>query len=212
MTLFQFFARLALVACFSLSMLTPALAHKVIIGLYAEGDHIEGEVGFSNGDMAKNVLVEVFDSSGKKLGETKTDDEGIFIFKPTIRIDHVFTSNLGQGHVANGTLTVDEMPESLKAGSTPQQQASTTSGPATTETGEPNNSASAAVNKEELEAAIAKAVAKGVRPLRKELQSFQDKLDLQRVLGGIGYIVGLFGVGFYLAARRKLADQNSGKA
>jgi nickel transport protein len=28
---------------------------------------------------------------------------------------------------------------------------------------------------------------------------------MQNILGGIGYIIGLFGFGFYLAARKKMA-------
>ncbi|NIY97843.1 cobalt ABC transporter permease, partial [Salipiger sp. HF18] len=49
------------------------------------------------------------------------------------------------------------------------------------------------------------AVRDEVRPLRREIAAYREHNDLQSILGGIGYIVGLFGLGFYLAARRKLA-------
>lgn len=49
--------RLALILLF-LMPVHSALAHKVIASVYASGDVIEGEIGFSNGDMAPNELVE----------------------------------------------------------------------------------------------------------------------------------------------------------
>jgi nickel transport protein len=52
---------------------------------------------------------------------------------------------------------------------------------------------------------IAQVVRDEIRPLRREIAAYKDHNNLQTILGGIGYIVGLFGLGFYLAARRKLA-------
>jgi nickel transport protein len=57
---------------------------------------------------------------------------------------------------------------------------------------------------EEERQVIAKAVRDEIRPLRRELIAYREKNDLQGILGGIGYIFGLFGLGFYIAARRKL--------
>lgn len=53
--------------------------------------------------------------------------------------------------------------------------------------------------------AIAEAVRDEMRPLRREIAAYREHNDFQTILGGIGYIVGLFGLGFYVAARRKLA-------
>ena len=53
--------------------------------------------------------------------------------------------------------------------------------------------------------AIAQAVRDEMRPLRREIAAYREHNDFQTILGGIGYIVGLFGLGFYLAARRRLA-------
>ena len=41
--------------------------------------------------------------------------------------------------------------------------------------------------------------------LEAEIAAYREHNDFQTILGGIGYIVGLFGLGFYLAARRRLA-------
>ena len=52
---------------------------------------------------------------------------------------------------------------------------------------------------------IAEAVRAEIRPLRREIIAYKEKNDLQTILGGIGYIVGLFGLWFFLAARRQKA-------
>lgn len=57
----------------------------------------------------------------------------------------------------------------------------------------------------ETRAMIAEAVRDEIRPLRREIAAYREHNSLQTILGGIGYILGLFGLGFYLAARRKLA-------
>ena len=50
---------------------------------------------------------------------------------------------------------------------------------------------------------IEKAVAKQVKPLRKELRAYQEKAGLQDVLGGIGYIFGLCGIGMWWRQRKQ---------
>ena len=59
--------RLALVLTL-LALPVPALAHKVIAAVFPSGSAIEGEVGFSNGDMATDQPVQVFGPDGALLG------------------------------------------------------------------------------------------------------------------------------------------------
>jgi nickel transport protein len=66
-----------------LTMTAPwALAHKVLLSAYVEGDSVFVEGGFSDGTPCKNAGIEVFDPSGKKLLEGKTNEDGEFSFKP----------------------------------------------------------------------------------------------------------------------------------
>ncbi|PIE13606.1 MAG: cobalt ABC transporter permease [Rhodobacterales bacterium] len=169
----------------------PALAHKVIASVFPSGDMIEGEIGFSNGDMAVNTLVEVFDGAGNKLGETQTDEEGFFVFAPAGPVDHVFRADLGAGHVAEAVMPAAELPGlTAKKGTTDSETRPQGSG----------EEAGLSLG----EADIARIVRDEMRPLRREITAYKEKNDLQTILGGIGYIIGLFGIGFYLAARRKL--------
>lgn len=183
------FAALAL--CLTLAPL-PALAHKVIASVYPAGRQIEGEIGFSNGDMAVQSKITVTDPAGRVLGETVTDDAGSFTFTPAEPVDHLFRADLGAGHVAEVTLSAAEVATILGKAAAPEPAAAAP-GTATT--------ASTAMIDPEL---IAAAVRDEIRPLRQEIAAYKEKNDLQTILGGIGYIAGLFGLGFYLAARRRL--------
>lgn len=199
---------LTMALAISLLAALPAQAHKVVADAYASGDVIVGEIGFSTGDVAKNALVEVFDDAGNKLGETHTDEKGNFTFKPTQKVTHVFHSDLGGGHVANFKVAVEDLPlmgaPASGAAGTPAAPAlgdSTGAAPA----GNPAAAAAggSALTPEQVNL-IAETVRREVKPLRQVLFEYKEKEDVQSILGGIGFIIGLFGVGFYMAARRKL--------
>ncbi|MBU2962027.1 cobalt ABC transporter permease [Citreicella sp. C3M06] len=170
----------------------PALAHKVIAGVFAAGSAIEGEIGFSNGDMAVEAQVLVLGPDGTELGQAITDADGFFTFVPTQPIAHLFRADLGAGHLAEVTMPADEVAAIL--GLAPIKSAEVT------ETAPPSSALSNAERQ-----AIAEAVRNEIRPLRREIAAYKEHTGLQTILGGIGYIAGLFGLGFYLAARRKLA-------
>lgn len=174
-----------------------ANAHNVLGGVYAIGSTIEGEIGFSNGDMApKGTEIIVFDGLGNELGRVETDADGLFSFEATKRVDHFFYGNLSSGHVVDMTLPADQLPETLAGGEVGASQdlVSTTASGST-------------LDKTELETMIETAVAKQVKPLRQELAAYKEKAGLQDILGGIGYIFGVCGLGIWWRQRQK--DQQS---
>lgn len=184
----------------------PALAHKVIASVFASGETIEGEIGFSNGDMATDTLVEVFDGDGNKLGEVTTDSDGFFSFRPSQRVVHVFRANLGSGHVAEARMELEELPD-IPGVPQPATGADSTPVADTSVAGNvhENETAAVAAALEQNREMLRELIHREVTPLRRELAAYKEKNDLQTILGGIGYIFGLFGLFFYLAARRKLA-------
>jgi nickel transport protein len=186
--------RLAIVAALCCAPL-PALAHKVIAGVFPSGDGIEGEIGFSNGDMAVGLEVIVTAPDGSELGRTVTDEDGFFVFVPKQPVAHTFFGDLGAGHVAEVTMEAADVAGIL--GQDPVEVAPAAQSVA-------SGAVSVASLSEEERQVIAKAVRDEIRPLRRELIAYREKNDLQGILGGIGYIFGLFGLGFYIAARRKL--------
>ncbi len=201
-------------------LIVPASAHKVVMSAYAEGTVVEGEVGFSSGDMAVDIVVEVLDDDGKLLGQTKTDADGIFQFTPTKSVPLTFKANLGQGHVAVYRLTAEELPD-IKGSETaiPSKKAAVMEVSAKDASVTfPANASGQGIDSDQLTLAVRGAlrletarlesefgakVRKAVRPLQKEIAAYKEKNDFQTILGGIGYILGLFGVGFYLMARKE---------
>ncbi|MBY6122109.1 cobalt ABC transporter permease [Mameliella alba] len=180
-----------------LALPVPALAHKVIAAVFPSGSAIEGEIGFSNGDMATDQPVEVYGPDGTLLGETVTDADGFFIYTPTEPVAHTFRSDLGAGHLANVTMPAEEVARILGVAAPEPAAPAPTTAPAA-----PGLALSDADRAE-----IARIVRDEMRPLRREIAAYREKNDLQTILGGMGYILGLFGLGFYIAARRQLKSQ-----
>ena len=89
-----------------------AWAHGLHLDVYVvEGATIEGEA-YYHGAKAVGAKVEVFAPDGKKLGETKTDEEGLFIFKAEFRCDHRFVVT-DSGHRATATIPAEDLPGGL---------------------------------------------------------------------------------------------------
>ena len=162
--------RLALTLALCVAPL-PALAHKVIAAVFPSGDAIEGEIGFSNGDMAVDQEITVTGPEGAELGRIRTDQDGFFLFRPTEPVAHTFSADLGAGHVAETTMPADEV---------------------------------AAILGHALPTGTAAAAAAPPAPATAGAAPAITVASLQTILGGIGYIAGLFGLGFYIAARRRL--------
>lgn len=206
-----------------------AWAHK--INLYAEavGSRIEGRVYFRGGAPAQDAKVEAFAPDGKKLLETKTDSAGRFTFQAPARCDYRLVVDTGDGHGAEFTLPATDLPESVppldKVQSSPglpnppptQPKKHTDSpsvapkpeGPALLKEGPADPAAKADASPppdtapDQLQQWIEEAVHRQIAPLKRQLEAMQEQTRWSDVLGGIGYIVGLTGMGFYLLGMRK---------
>jgi nickel transport protein len=179
------------------------LAHNVVGGVYVSGADIEGEAGFSNGAMANaGTLVKVFDQSGIPLGEVATDDEGFFIFTAKKRITHVFEINMGAGHTLKMQLPAEELPDSLSA-----------EGLTTSVETVPLISTSTAIALDEqiTSLLLEKAIAKQIKPLRKEIQALKEKSGFRDIIGGVGYIFGLLGLVVFMRERMLKTKQIKAK-
>ena len=177
-----------------------ALAHNVDVWAWSAGDVIEGEIGFSSGALAEaGTVVRVLGPDGRELGTTTVGEDGLFRFEPTAPMPHRFVADLGQGHVAETTLAVDELPAAVTA----QADATTGAAQAATSTSTAAGATAAAVDATELETLVASAVQRELAPLKRQLTTREQEADLQAVIGGIGYICGIFGLLFFVYARRR---------
>ncbi|MCG8383576.1 MAG: cobalt ABC transporter permease [Gammaproteobacteria bacterium] len=180
----------------TLLITTHTLAHNIIGFVYTEGWEIEGEIGFSDGQLAPpNALVEVFDPDGKKLGETRTKTNGTFHYTATSVIAHHFKANLGSGHAIELILEAQALPD---APSSRDKSALNTAPTTSLHTDSAGN-----LNEDQLKQLISEAVSRQVTPLRRDLINYQNQAKWHDVLGGIGYILGIFGLAAWLTARKQ---------
>ena len=172
-----------------LAVIVPqAFAHKVILTAYVEGDTVFVESGFSDGTLCNNAEIVVFDPSGKKLQEGKTDENGKFSFKPARRTDLRLVLNAGMGHRDEYIVRADDLPELAAETSKPQG----------------NTQAVGRIDTKEIELIVDRVIEKRLRPLISSVAKSQRKtgFSLHEIFGGIGYILGLMGIAMYFKSRK----------
>ena len=198
-------ARLAAWATLALAMVfaSPAYAHKLKVFATAVGAEIEGSVYFVGSGPAPGAKVSVDIGDGSPLTPLLTDADGKFRFTVVRRADHVISVDTGDGHSAQTIVAADDLPSSLPSSTSAGTAAATlAAAPA------PRAAMVAtATDEATLENLITKAVAQQIRPLREQLNAYEDQVRLRDIVGGIGYIVGLAGLAMWL--RRRQQDRHA---
>lgn len=163
-----------------------AQAHRLKLFATVEGAAILGRAYFAGGGPAVGIPGRLLNPDGGIAAEFRTDGDGRFTAKATLRHDYTLAVDAGDGHAATFRVGLDELPHHLPAG-----QASPAAAPP--EPAQP-----------QLAQVVEEAVARQVRPLREQLDAYEAKVRLHDILGGVGTILGVFGLGGYVAARRRL--------
>lgn len=179
-----------------------ASAHKVNVFAYAEAGTIIGEASFSGGRPAQNTEISVQDrATGTVLLQTRSDSQGTFSFPVpdearSRRLDLLIVALAGEGHRNDWLLTADEyLPEDADThpGGASSAPADTLAAAAADQIPAPDAGPSAC-SAEQWRQLIESAIAKEVAPLKRlVLETRQSEPGLRDILGGIGYIVGVFG-------------------
>lgn len=172
---------------------TSVWAHNMRMSVYIEGNNLEGEIYYVGGGnaAASGAAVDLI-TSGDVIATTTTDQDGLFVFSSVSPADYLVRGDAGQGHVAtfdvkkNEFIGIDSSTDSTqnKLG---EDAASVQSAP-----GE--------INAQQLQVAITKAI----RPLREQIDLYEAKTRFHDILGGIGYVFGLFGLLVLIKQRRQL--------
>ena len=217
----------------SLNMVGYAFAHKVSIFAWVEGDMVYTQSKFSGGKKVQNAPVEVFDAKGDKLVEGKTDDNGEFSFKVPQRTEMQIILLAGMGHRAQWTIPVEELGESIlqQSGDTSLHEPGGIKPGAVQpddinqsqpdEVGQDNlnkpetlvrgsTQPCACLTPDDIENIVEKTLDKKLGPIITMLNKSLDPDHAPGVfdiLGGIGYILGLVGVGAYFNYRKKVVDK-----
>jgi len=198
-----------------------ASAHNVVSGVYADGMMIEGEIGFSNGDMAQaGSPVKVYGSEGGLIAELTLAEGGVFSYQAKTATKHIFKSNLSAGHIAEMVIEANELtpvkplstsdkPPLIKRSMDSRKPQTSDNKVGNTPLGSDGSSLGSNITVEQLESIVRSAVAQQIRPLQKELRAYKEKVMFRDITGGLGFIFGLFGVAAWMASKRKQGDKNA---
>ncbi len=172
---------------------SDAIAHKVNIFAYVEGDMVYTESYFSDGKKVKGGIVEVYDSKGNKLLTGTTNEKGEFNFKPPREEDLKIVLRASLGHQNTYTLSREEISGMVEA-EKPQEQAST----------DYKVEEAFPISVDQIKEIINHSLDEKLRPIMRQLsKAEQGRVSVTEVIGGIGYIFGIMGLIFYVMSKKK---------
>jgi nickel transport protein len=195
-----------------------ALAHKVRVFAYVEGDNLIAEGYFSKSAKARNCLIGVYDSGENKIAEARTDANGSASFKltemPAYSGDLTVVLEAGQGHKASFTVAAAELPSSTTSEQRKESTFSRAPEPKPSQATQLNSGKEikpVGPNPEKQAIMMEKVLDRKLEPIikmlgnqRRMLLAQQDRGNsLRDVIGGIGWILGIVGVAAYVLSRRQ---------
>jgi nickel transport protein len=189
---------------------TPARAHRVLVFAYAEGDTIHTESKFVSDTPVRQGKILVLDAkTGRELLTGQTDDQGKFSFKipaaaAAEKMDLKIVTEAAMGHRGEWLLKADSYLGGAKPASGPAPAPEAPITPASTATPATPAAKTANLDQQALEAALNKALERQLAPIREKLSELTvHRTSLPDILGGIGYILGFFGLWAYFQSKRK---------
>jgi nickel transport protein len=171
-----------------------AWAHGLTVFAWVEAGRVMVESKFSGGKRPVDATVRVLDLDGRELLSGKTDHQGRWAFDPPQKTALKIVLEAGLGHRGEWILRAEDMgalPEVVEAPATTPQ---TRPAPQAIETATAD-----------LDARLKAVVLEALEPVNARLARLEEAPqgpNLRDILGGLGYILGLVGVGAYLQARR----------
>jgi nickel transport protein len=189
-----FISLLIAVTLLILFPMTRADAHKVLLYAYVEGNKIYAEGYFGDGKKVINSLIEVLDKNGNKLLEGKTDAEGQFIFEAPKKDDLTLVLTASMGHRATFKIAANK----INLPGVPAEKAIILKSPPTDTV-----PVGTVVTADDVRAIVNESLDRKLKPVVDAiLESKQTGPPVTEILGGIGYIFGIFGVILYFKSRR----------
>lgn len=174
-----------------------AFAHKVNVFAYVEGEKIYTESYFNNGKKCIDSKIEVFDNQGNKLLEGLTDKEGEFSFEVPLEDENlkiVLTASMG--HRAEYSISADEIRGSVGLIKEENEEPVSIVFPETS-----------SVDLKEIQSIIEDTLDEKLKPIMREIieikKSQEDRISPTEIIGGIGYIIGIFGIAAYFLSRKR---------
>ncbi len=178
-------------------------AHKINIFAYVENGMVILQSYFSDGKKCKNSAIEVYDEKeGIKLLEGKTDEEGKFSFKIPKFADLKLILKASMGHQVEYIISKEELVDNSLENNEFRDIEEKDSQGSKYETSE-NEFFSQTV---EIEKIVGKVVERKLKPIKSilvKMNEENEKRKIHEIIGGVGYIVGIFGIILFLRKNYK---------
>lgn len=188
---------------------TPALAHRLLVFAYAEDKNILVESKLVPDTPVKEGKVVVSDKqTGQVLVTGQTDAHGKFSFPipaeaAARRADLLIVVEAGMGHKGEWLLKAEKYLPGGAAASPAAPAPALTSPPAAVT---PAGLAPTAptLDPQALEAVVSRVVAREIAPLKEMVAELSvHRTSLTDIIGGLGYILGIFGIWAYFLSKRQ---------
>jgi nickel transport protein len=193
-------SRVALALAILILCPSRGFAHKLYVFARVEGATIQGRAYFPGDVPAQQTDIIARDPTRRELGRTTTDDDGKFTLTPREHVDYCLLAEAPDGHTGQYIVHASELPDSLPAASADAAASKTESAKdhvfAAPAAAESNVRPPTATRDQLIE------LSKQIGALRQEMYDSEQRIRFRDLLGGIGFILGIAGVAFYMKVRK----------
>jgi nickel transport protein len=198
-----------------LSITPTAWAHKVSVFARIEGNRIVVEGYFGSKGKAVDCPVEILNRDGIKIHEGMTNGNGVYSFDAgdlsPANGDLKVVLQAGMGHQAVYDLAADDLPSSSKKVGTSNVLAGAKEPKTATEIRAPQVEPNQLQDASALKKVVEEGLDSKIQPILRMLGEQQKLLMEQKmkgpsvteIIGGIGWIIGMFGVWAYFTSRKR---------
>jgi nickel transport protein len=201
-------------------------AHRVVLFAWIEGNTVFTESQFPDGRKIADGQVNVFDMDHNLLVEGKTDANGEFSFKIPENVALNIVLDAGMGHQGQWKLSEDEVNSAMGAENQEPGDKKNKSRPDLAESSEKQPSSESLkpkeslhstgetilLNEKQLDQMIEKAVEKALDKKLEHVNGMLSRIlagmqvkgpSVNDIFGGIGYILGFFGIAAYFLSKKR---------
>ncbi|TCK62057.1 nickel transport protein [Seleniivibrio woodruffii] len=168
--------KILLAAMLLIGLTSNASAHKLNILGFAENDTLSINAYFADGSPCQECAFQVIGSDGKVFAEGRLDKKGEFFQAGKTPAEMTIIVDAGAGHRGEEKITAAETSE-VKAEDEPAAPADNT----------------------QLRQMIREELSKQTAELKAEMDKGKSRLD--KIIAGIGYILGIFGIAVLVRKR-----------